>query len=251
MSRTEKWIVPDWIYCKKFDAELDGFIKSLPDGRAAPLANRWQNNSGGAIDFGRRALEVSVLKAQIAERDSEPLHHDWTRVCELASKAQESLDQFVSYFTGCGEPSTNLLEPMLIQFLAQHEKLDVEVLKERARENAKVLMAARTLAREYTIYSKVKSSSLASNYQNPGNPRKLAFVEVMFEAWAALTGKLPSRSRTDGPFIRFLQAAWADLHLSDLNGEEDFATAITRVHKKLKNGDFSIDFDNLPLWHSD
>jgi hypothetical protein len=247
MSRTEKWIVPDRIHNTEDDLELDSFIKSLPNGRSAPLANRWLNNTEKAVAFGRRALEVAVWKANLAEQDSTPHHHDWERAHELASKAQKSLGQLLSYFSNDTKLSPEVLKPSLKQFLVQHEQVGVEVADERALQEADTLLAALSLVQKYAQFSGDRRNSLAKRH-NPGDPGKLAFVETMFEAWATLTGKLPSKSRTDGPFIRFLRAGWADLFGANRDGGEDFGRAITRVHNLISENKKYIDFNSLPPW---
>lgn len=248
MYDKDEWRVPPEIHSIEADYNIDKFIRSLPIGNRVVLSKRWTNNIQGAVYFGRRALEISIVRAQFASHDSIAHHHDWRRAYELASQAEQTLSKLLLFLSNGAEPSTASLNNSLFQYLVSCKGSDAREARQRSHSDAQMLMAAKDLICELAQFSDENRESLAANYQNQGNPAKTAFVEVFFEAWVALTGKLPSRSRTAGPFITFLLAAWEDIHGTDPHGGQDFSAAITNTHRRISDGNFHIDLNALPRW---
>jgi hypothetical protein len=217
---------------------------------------RWQQSEKAPISFGRRTLEVAFHAANgELDKNTKKDIEDWKNSGRFATRAKSVVDQFLKFARGGPIQNSNLseLDPSLfvpyfrrIRIIAaarSKRRVSRPEIFQEAKTDADILLKTSRLLRDIAEESEAQRKSLASQYQNPGIPEKLAFVRVMMEGWIFLTGKRPSEKNTH--FASFISAGW-----TDLTGQEDVSweQSIRKARESLLPRDSVEIAERGPSW---
>jgi hypothetical protein len=229
--KVRPWKVPEGIHDLSVPFSIDCEI------RAARLQSRWAIKA--AIAFGRRALEVAIEDADVYERyrPGEEVAN-WTRIVDLADLAHEALDRLIRYIGPAGVPQSDILvrRERVPSTWTKSGKIRIMVGPlgqpiDQAKKDTDGLLAARDLLAGFAGRSRQRRNSLAARRKNVGDLGKSTFVYRLAAGWIFLTGKRPARSYHRNPFLRFVEAAWADAGFTSTN--ENFSRALDAALKQL------------------
>jgi hypothetical protein len=192
---------------KKF--EIDKALEdAIRNNKLAPRWGAWRPEGKWA----RRALEVAVISALDAAdvRLVKVIKPDWVLGVEHTEKALREMDRLLNWMDTRrslkSEGARALYTSLHPASVRQHSK--VADRQTTTARNAQTLVDARqVMANALSAYRELIDGLFD---QNPGEPEKAAFVNVLADAWFYLFD-VPPKKGGDSEFQKFLRAAWEDI----------------------------------------
>lgn len=220
----------------RVDAIVDEMLKASSNKRASrfkPELNR-RSLASSVREAMRRARGVTLYGERQAKQADRAIV--W-RDCERLSRHSS---EFAALFgirlpknmRGVSGPE-QYVGPMRLVLRTTMGNADEESILSEARLRASELDSAITALSRIADEVQAYRTSLEKGRQNPGALGKLWFTLTMADWWVEATGKLPGAGREldQNPFLRFLQATWADVFGQE---DENFVRPLLRALPILK-----------------
>jgi hypothetical protein len=169
-----------------------------------------------AIEVGRRALEIAILRARMAhERNPsrEDWEPDWRSIHDRARDANKAIQAALRALNPKGKSARMFRLPLSQARLGNPTVGTVQGIFRRAERDASVLIAAKKILSDLAIDSERRRQDIIARLPaKSSDVVKHAFVLILYEAWIVLMGVRPGSSpiAAQNPFLQFVEAAWQD-----------------------------------------